>query len=287
MENRFDRKELVEVIEASPKAVGAHDKQAWVSIFAKENIVEDPVGSSPHVTSIREHKTLKRRYTPLEKFYDTFIAPNDIKFSVDQDIVSGNTVIRDLIINITMSKSLVASVPMHLFYKLTDEDGEPKICHLSAHWELPAMIKQIVGHGPAGLYAMTKLGIRMMRYQGVSGSLGFSRGFLGIHQKGKDRVRDFITATNSKNSKKLEILFCSNNTAIEFPAIGTAFSPDAFLNNMDITISLSKEISAGFITTFTFDADYEKSAYRGVGRFEFDPKIKKIKTARFFWDDTE
>lgn len=287
MRNRFPREEILRVVDASPKAVGTHDRRAWLSIFAKENIVEDPVGSTPHRTGKTERKAGEMESTPLERFYDTFIAPNEIKFHIKQDIVAGNTVIRDLKIEIIMSKALAVSVPMHLFYELDDEDGELKICHLSAHWELPAMIKQVMSHGLAGLQTMTKLGIRMMKYQGIMGSLGFSKGFFGIHQKGKDYVRDFVTAANSRNAEMLSTLFCPNNTGIEFPAMGSTFTPDALADSLDIKISISKILSAGFITTFTFDADYNGHGYPGVGRFEFDSKTKKIKTAQFFRDEGE
>ena len=285
MKNRPPREELLKVVDASPKAVAMHDKQTWLSIFAKESIVEDPVGSSPHCTRVSERENGKKESSPLERFYDTFIAPNEIKFHVDRDVVTGNTVIRDLNIEIKMSKGLFVYVPMHLFYELNDEDGQLKICHLSAHWELFKMIKQVMNHGLPGLHTMTKLGIRMIMYQGIIGALGFSKGFLGIHQKGKDGVRDFVMAANSKNTQQLTTLFCSNNTGVEFPAEGSIFSPDDFADTVDIKINVSKMISSGFITTFTFDADYNRNAYHGVGRFEFDSKTRKIKNARFFWDE--
>jgi len=287
MKNRFPREELLRVVDASPKAVGTHDRQAWLSIFAEENIVEDPVGSTPHRTGKAERNAVEMESTPLERFYDTFIAPNEIKFHVEQDIVAGDTVIRDLKIEIIMSEALVVSVPMHLFYELDDEDGELKICHLSAHWELPAMIKQVMSHGLAGLQTMTKLGIRMMKHQGIMGSLGFSKGFFGIHQKGKDCVRDFVTASNSRNAEMLSTLFCPNNTGIEFPAMGATSTPYAFADSLDMKISVSKIISAGFITTFTFNADNNGHGFSGVGRFEFDTKTKKISNAQFFRDEGE
>jgi hypothetical protein len=287
MRNRFPREELLRVVEASPKAVGTHDRQAWLSIFAEENIVEDPVGSTPHRTWKTKGKAEGMENTPLERFYDTFIAPNEIKFHVEQDIVAGNTVIRDLEIEIVMSEALEVSVPMHLFYELDDEDGKPKICHLSAHWELPGMIKQVMSNGFAGLQTMTKLGIRMVKYQGITGALGFSKGFFGIHQKGKGYVREFVTAANARNPEWLSTLFCSKNTGIEFPEMGATLTPDVFAPSLDMKISVSKIISAGFITTFTFYADNRGRGFPGVGRFEFDSKTKKIRTAQFFRDQGE
>ncbi len=94
--------ELLATVARSPAAVAAGDRAAWVSIFAHFNIVEDPVGSRPHHSGIFDAKAGKRCQAPLERFFDTFIAPNDIRFHVDRDIVCENHVVRDLTIEISM-----------------------------------------------------------------------------------------------------------------------------------------------------------------------------------------
>jgi hypothetical protein len=285
MENKPLREDVLNHIEGSPAAVAVHDKQAWISLFAKENIVEDPVGSTPHCSDMSDRKTGEDNTTPLERFYEAFIAASDIKFHVKQDIVSGYTAIRDLAIEIEMAAGLTVHVPMHAVYELTDEDGKLKICHLWAHWELSAMVMQVISNGFSGIYAMTKLGGRVMKFQGIKETLGFAKGFLGIYQKGKNHVRNFVKATNEKDQKQLSNLFCLNNTGIEIPALGSTFSPESFIDDVGLRLSVTKELSAGYTTTVSFEANYKDCRYKGFGRFFFDLKTKKIKKAQLLWDE--
>ncbi|WP_067540011.1 nuclear transport factor 2 family protein [Nocardia crassostreae] len=166
--------ELLATVEASPRAVGAHDKDAWVGLFAPDAGVEDPVGSRPHIGR-----------DAIDRFYDTFIAPNGIAFDVDNDVVCGMTVFRDLTIATTMSTGVTLRVPMHLRYDLAEVEGALRIRALRAHWELPGMIGQLLGSGAQGLLAGAKLGPQLLGNQGVGGALGFMRGMRGVGAPGK------------------------------------------------------------------------------------------------------
>ena len=108
------RAELLAAVERSPAAVGAHDRRAWVGLFTPGGQVEDPVGSRPH-----------RGRRAIERFYDTFIGPRDITFHRDADVVVGNTVVRDLELEVTMADSLVMRIPTYLRYDVesTSDDG--------------------------------------------------------------------------------------------------------------------------------------------------------------------
>ncbi len=48
----FTPADCLTVVEKSPAAVALHDKAAWLSLFARYNIVEDPVGSRPHLSGV-------------------------------------------------------------------------------------------------------------------------------------------------------------------------------------------------------------------------------------------
>src|ERR1700756_4358597 len=91
--------ELLAPVEASPRAVAAHERDAWVGLFAPGARVCDPVGSRPHTGR-----------AAIERFYDTFIGPNDIVFRVERDVVCGMTVWRDLGIETTMSTGVTLRV---------------------------------------------------------------------------------------------------------------------------------------------------------------------------------
>ena len=103
---KIERKELIDAVNASPEAVKIHDKNKWLSLFSKQNIVEDPVGSKAHVSGGFYIRSGIRGNAPLESFYDAFIAPNDITFHVSEDIVCGYHVMRDLFLQIFTIPSL-------------------------------------------------------------------------------------------------------------------------------------------------------------------------------------
>lgn len=157
---------LLAVAKASPAAVARHDRDAWLSLFATNALVNDPVGSRPHVGR-----------AALGRFYDTFIAPNAIRFEVHREKVTGMTVMRDVSIVTTMSSGLTISVPAIIRYEIVEEFGQLKIRGLYAYWRLLPMIGQVLGSGIKGLMTMASLSVQMLKHQGLRGVLGFMRGF--------------------------------------------------------------------------------------------------------------
>ena len=87
----FTRSDALATAERSPAAAGARDRDGWVGLFTADGRVEDPVGSQPH-----------RGVAAIGRFFDTFIAPRDITYRPDADIVTGSTVVRDGELDITM-----------------------------------------------------------------------------------------------------------------------------------------------------------------------------------------
>ena len=176
---------LLDAVEQSPKAVAVHDKSAWVGIFAADGQVNDPVGSTPHVGP-----------EAIARFFDTFIAPNTIKFDVQHDVVAGMSVVRDLTVYTTMSTGVTMQIPMHLRYDLSSDgpDGALQIQKLFAHWELQKMVGQLLTSGGRGLLASMILGPQLLRHQGLSGCAGFLRGLSGVRKRGKRRVVDLVAA---------------------------------------------------------------------------------------------
>ena len=185
----FTKEEKIACIDKSPAAVGIHDKPAWLGLFASGAMVNDPVGSKPHVGR-----------DEISRFYDAFIAPNQIVFDVENDTVCGMTVVRDLVIRITMSTGLQVAVPTHIRYELADESGELKIEHLFAHWELLPMVLQTLGQGLKGWMTYAKLSVHMIRAQGFGGVMGFMRGFSGVGKRGKLRAEEWLTALHQGDS---------------------------------------------------------------------------------------
>ena len=64
----------------------AKDKKNWLSLFADDAIVQDPIGVSPLDTEGVGHKGIKA----IEKFYDTVIANGNIEFNILESIPCAN-----------------------------------------------------------------------------------------------------------------------------------------------------------------------------------------------------
>jgi hypothetical protein len=70
----------------SREAAIAHDKAAWLSVFADDAIVEDPIGPSHFDPEGRGH----RGKEAIARFYDMAIAPSELTFHFDKTYVCGD-----------------------------------------------------------------------------------------------------------------------------------------------------------------------------------------------------
>lgn len=177
------RDDLLATVERSPQAVSAHDRDAWVRLFTDDGRVEDPVGSSPHVG-----------HDQIYRFYDTFIGPRSITFHRDVDIVSGATVLRDLELEVAMGTAVRMYIPAFLRYDLREVNGEWKIAHLRAYWELPAMMVRFLKNGTSALTPGLQLGRELLGNQGPLGAVGFISGFRRAGARHKRLVQGFLRA---------------------------------------------------------------------------------------------
>ena len=64
----------------------AKDKKNWLSLFADDAIVQDPIGVSPLDPVGEGHKGIEA----IEKFYDTVIANGNIQFNILESIPCAN-----------------------------------------------------------------------------------------------------------------------------------------------------------------------------------------------------
>jgi hypothetical protein len=177
------RSALLDAVDRSPLMAAEHDRAGWVGLFTADGQVEDPVGSRPHVGPLQ-----------IGRFYDTFIAPRQIVFRHEADIVSETTVIRDVVLEVGMGPVVTMRIPAVLRYDLRDVATQWRIERLCAYWELPAMVVQFAGNGLAAGPQALELSRALVRNQGLRGSLGFAAGFRGARFRGKRTVRAFLTA---------------------------------------------------------------------------------------------
>ncbi|HET9877388.1 MAG TPA: ketosteroid isomerase family protein [Mycobacterium sp.] len=175
--------DLLAAVEQSPRAAAAHDRAAWVGLFAADGRVEDPVGSRPHIG-----------VTQIGRFYDTFIGPRDITFHRDLDIVRGAVVVRDLDLEVAMGTAVTMHIPAFLRYDLRPIDDEWKFARLRAYWELPTMMWQFLRNGPRALPAGMQLSRALLRNQRFPGTAGFAAGFRRPGSRHKEAVNAFVSA---------------------------------------------------------------------------------------------
>ncbi len=179
----LDREHLLAAVERSPQAAAAHDRAGWVGLFTGDARIEDPVGSRPHVG--REQ---------IGNFYDTFIAPRDITFHRDLDIVSGTVVLRDLELEVAMGSAVTMYIPAFLRYDLREANGAWRIAELRAYWELPAMMGQFLRTGAHAVSPALQLSRGLLGNQGLRGTLGFMTGFRRAGTRHKRLVETFLGA---------------------------------------------------------------------------------------------
>jgi len=267
---------------ASPEAVARHDRPAWIGLFSRHAVIEDPVGSRPHQSGLSDRRSGVRGAGPIERFYDTFIGPNEITFHVAHDIVAGPLVVRDLEIELVMAEGVTVRVPMHLVYEITTEDGRLKICHLRAHWEMLPMVRQVLSKGWPGGMVLNRLGLRLIATQGLGGVFGFSRAVLGMHAAGKRALLRFVDAVNRQDGATLTALFDADNEGISFPRQSRCVAPAALCERSALSLSTTKLISSGYVTSCTFSARSGSAQATGVGLFEFNSRTRKLHAVQLF-----
>lgn len=122
--------------EASRKAVAAKDKQAWLSLFAENASIEDPVGPSP----FDEQGTGHHGHEAISAFWDKTIANTDsIEFLFTDSFACG-----DECANIGTIRTVVGGQVIDaegVFVYRVDQDG--RLRSLRAFWEVDRAIKTI------------------------------------------------------------------------------------------------------------------------------------------------
>lgn len=273
---------MLAVVEQSPRAVAAQDRQAWLGMFSQLAVIEDPVGSAPHISGIFDPVSGRRGDDALRRFYNTFIEGNRIEFVIANDIVVGNKVLRDLALKLEVN-GMQATVPMHLVYELVFEQKELKVQRLSAHWEFFPMSRQMMNSNLWGMLAYSK---KLIQQLGFSGVMGFMRAARSVGEQGKQAVADFIAASNANQLSALEDLFDPQCSGIVFEGDSALMSlPDFGL--LDTQLTTSKLIAAGNRVSCSLQMERDGRVQAGAGLFEFNWKTRKLDKVRFFFEPVD
>jgi len=114
----------------SQAAVTAKDRLAWLSLFAADSVVADPVGPSPLDPAGAGH----RGPDAIAAFYDTVIAPNEqVSFQIERSYLCGDEVADVGVIRTTLPGGRHVVIVRGVYTYRTD--GRGKIAALRAYWE--------------------------------------------------------------------------------------------------------------------------------------------------------
>jgi hypothetical protein len=278
----MDKNKIVSLVNRSPELVDLHDREGWLNLFSASAIVEDPVGAGMN----RKGKDMRKGKDGLGRFYDIFIAPNSIRFTVHQNIVIGNEMVRDVAIQTVLPNGAVTVVAAYLIYHIVEEGGQPKIENLRAHWDFTGNAMTLLKkNGFKGTTAATAQFATMIKIQGMKRVIEYCGAmYKGIRGNGNKSVAALADAMNAKDEAALMKL-CDEDAVIEFPAgkkVAVRDFPKFAVKDLQIAISGMR--SGGWYSSCIFAITGGGTNSKGVAFFQFNPKTKKICSARFFWN---
>lgn len=168
-------------VRESPRLVGLKDKAAWLALFTEDARIEDPKG-----TLHARGPGAPGGHDWLARFWEVFIAPNDIRFEVERDAVQeaegGLVVLRRVHIRTGLALEVRIVVPAVLRYELRPEPGPGtsalRVQRLEAWWDVADNAWQGLRQGPRGWLALGLQSLRMVRFLGLGGTLRYTRGLL-------------------------------------------------------------------------------------------------------------
>jgi ketosteroid isomerase-like protein len=110
--------------------VRAKDRATWLSLFAPDAVVQDPVGPSPFDPAGTGH----RGPAAIAAFYDSVIAPNElITFEIESSYQCGNEVADVGVIRTVLPGGKHAAIVRGVYTYRSNEAGQ--IVALRAFWE--------------------------------------------------------------------------------------------------------------------------------------------------------
>ena len=112
----------------SIKNVKARDKAGWLSLFAEDGIVQDPVGPSPLDPSGQGH----RGKEAMGRFWDMIISGGSFEFEMLESFPCGDECANYWLGVNNRPDGTVYKVPMMTVYKVNPEG---KLLFLKAYWD--------------------------------------------------------------------------------------------------------------------------------------------------------
>jgi len=269
--------ERIKFVERSPSAVAAQDRTAWLALFADFSVIEDPVGSAPHINGLYDKRSQRRGNDAAARFYDTFIADNPIQFHRGRDFVCGNSVMRDLSLQ---PSGFSEPIPMHLLYQLCEEGGELKILRLAAHWSPREALQSQRRRTDSATGKSGSLS-RLLHQQGLTGAVGWLRGLSTVGKIGIARAQEFFNHFNRAEASACEALFGSQSLGVAWPA-NSPWKDCGEHAGRGIKIKAEKWIAAGSAVSCSITIERGNTSYPAVAVFELNRRSHEIHSLRYY-----
>jgi len=123
-----------ELARRSQAAVAAKDRGAWLSLFADDAVVQDPIGPSPLDPGGAGH----RGAAAIAAFYDAVIATAErITFEIESSYLCGDEVADVGVIRTLLPGGKQVAVVRGVYTYRSNGDG--KLAALRAFWEFDAL----------------------------------------------------------------------------------------------------------------------------------------------------
>jgi steroid Delta-isomerase len=114
----------------SQAAVKVKDREGWLSLFADDAVVQDPIGPSPFDRDGKGH----HGPVAIAAFYDTVIAPNElITFEIENSYLCGNEVADVGVIRTVLAGGRHVAVVRGVYTYRCNDAGQ--LTALRAFWE--------------------------------------------------------------------------------------------------------------------------------------------------------
>jgi hypothetical protein len=275
--------DVLTLVHSSPQLVAKHDKEGWVGIFADGAVVEDPVGS----VSVRKGAGVHKGDDELGRFWDTFIAPNEIIFETHLDVLVDKAVARDVTIHTSLPNGFKIGVGAHLLYEVGSVDGVLRVQRMRAFWEMASTSRQGVKGGLKGMAAMMGFFWRIIKINGLGWVWRYCRAlYRGIRGRGRKALRSFAEAASSGDVERLRSLLHAPDSAC-IDHNGKAMGPEEFVGTWDgkVQLSVSKTRATGFFVTATTILARKEGQSQGVVFLGFSRKSRRIDQVRLFTID--
>ena len=120
----------------SVQCVQGKDREGWLSVWAEDGIIEDPVGVSPLDPEGKGHQGMEA----ITQFYDNIIAPGDLRFSIRHSFACGNECANVGTITNKSAEGLVTRTELVMVYRINDAG---KLQSLRAFWEFDDTVESM------------------------------------------------------------------------------------------------------------------------------------------------